>query len=67
MTLEEQIKGLESVSTRSSLEFRAKNTALATLRKLIVIRNGMAKGDDSSKVTDALIDACGLRTPPPER
>ncbi len=67
LSLEEQIKALEGMVTANADQFRAKNVILSTLRTLVSIRDSMDRGDATDKVANSLIEACGLRTPPPER
>jgi hypothetical protein len=65
MTLEDQIKALEGMATTNAEQFKARCVIIATLCKLQIIRDSMIRGDSDGKVTNYLISACGLQSPPP--
>lgn len=61
MSLEEQIAGLEKVSTNSAEEWRAKCETVATLKKLIAVReHALNKQPDPEKMANLIIVALGL-------
>lgn len=67
MTLDEQIAGLESVTTSSAEQFRAKNAVLSTLRALKDLRKQFEfEKPNEGKVIALLLKVIG-ENPPPRR
>jgi len=67
LTLDKQISGLEQIATNNAEEWRAKTDILATLKKLVAIRDtALTSGKpNADRMANMIVDVLGLTEPSP--